>query len=559
MLLPRGRYYKARLNSSNRSFVPHYPSHYRYPSITTPRQILFLALCGGSDGVTRESREDVELNNNLSNRENVVVVGASLAGLLVAVAFARAGYYAKVIEKDDDEEDGCSNSNSNNNIDIDNGQRTALARLRRTRAGTPQARHVHTLLAGGACALDDLLPGIVREIEHQHAVKADLTKIFHVNVDGQWLPSSDEGVRSDTVLCSRPLLEATVRSRVLQMPGISIESGCKATSLIIENGAATGITVRSSKRRGGSTRDIKASLVIDASGRGSRFARWIGDAAACGNISADVPQLEILDVGITEATLLMKPPDDMPKAAASAAMERIFAKSSEDVAWHRRAVLRCEHSPEKGRRYGLLYPVESNLWLVCLAGVNGERPPSDLDGFFEYARSLPDPLIGDLVCAAEAVQQRAARISSTRNQRRRWESVDRPVPGYLAFGDALCAPNPIYGQGVSMAAISARAIGAHLTGAGGTLVFNAETCRCMHGVLARSVDGAWIRATSFDRSRMGGVTLLDRYLTACSRAGLVDRTVRWQVDRAFSLLEPLRTLWLSPQVVARVLAAELRR
>ena len=228
MLLPRGRFYKARLNSSNRSFVPHYPSHYRYPSITTPRQILFLALCGGSDGVTRESREDVEHNNNLSNRENVVVVGASLAGLLVAVAFARAGYYAKVIEKDDDEEDGCSNSNSNNNIDIDNGQRTALARLRRTRAGTPQARHVHTLLAGGACALDELLPGVLREIEHQHAVKADLTKIFHVNVDGQWLPSSDEGVRSDTVLCSRPLLEATVRSRVLQMPGISIESGCNS-------------------------------------------------------------------------------------------------------------------------------------------------------------------------------------------------------------------------------------------------------------------------------------------------------------------------------------------
>jgi choline dehydrogenase-like flavoprotein len=75
-----------------------------------------------------------------------VVVGAGIGGLTAAAALADHFERVVVLERD------------------------ALAREAAHRAGTPQAKHVHALLAGGQHALGDLLPGFEQDLARAGAV-----------------------------------------------------------------------------------------------------------------------------------------------------------------------------------------------------------------------------------------------------------------------------------------------------------------------------------------------------------------------------------------------------
>ena len=129
--------------------------------------------------------------------------------------------------------------------------------------------------------------------------------------------------------------------------------------------------------------------------------------------------------------------------------------------------------------------------MLTLFGLLGDHPPKDPEGFDVFARSLRFSDIHDAVGAAEPIDGPAA-YRFQANVRRRYEQMRQFPEGFLVMGDAICSLNPIYGQGMTVAALQALALRDHLTP--GT----APGCRRVLRALARTIDGPWEMALGAD-------------------------------------------------------------
>ena len=150
---------------------------------------------------------------------------------------------------------------------------------------------------------------------------------------------------------------------------------------------------------------------------------------------------------------------------------------------------------------------EGDRWIVSLNGY-GEQPPTELSAFREFARTLPDPCIYDVVSHADPIGEAQTTLFPA-NVRNRYEFLHRFPKGYLVLGDAISCFNPVYGQGMSVAAMEAVELDKALRGNCSNLaeVFFAQT--------AKIVDAAWSIAAGNDL-RMPGIagpkSLLSRLL-----------------------------------------------
>lgn len=332
----------------------------------------------------------------------VVIVGASLAGAFAAAAACGKGRSVTVLERD------------------------VLPTTRPApRSGVPQGRQPHVFLYRGVLAVEQLLPGFGAEMLEAGAVALNTGDLAWLGEFG-WNPGGSR--QFEVFSASRPLFEHLVLRRVCAMPGVEFRDGIRVESL----------------RRGGpggppwlvdlSDGSIEeADLVVDASGRASRLPLW----------------LSAVDVG---------PARTSEVDARVGYATREYAVRSDNV---KPAGIVLQQTPQT-LAGGSALPVEGDRWLVGAIGSGERRPPRDAAGFTDFLDALTDSALSEIVRTAQPLGDVAVH-RQTANRRHHYERVRDWPSGLLVLGDAFCAFNPIYGQGITVAACEAlllqRAIG----------------------------------------------------------------------------------------------------
>lgn len=388
------------------------------------------------------------------------------------------------------------------------------------RRGVPQGRHTHALLESGRRVLETLYPGLSAQLETDGAVVGDSSADARWFLEGGPLKRSPLGTTA--FLLSRPFLESRVRARTLALPNLECLQATHVDGL-----ATSGDPARvDGVRIGGET--IPADLTVDATGKGSKSRAWL---EAMGYAP---PEEERVEVGVRYTT-------------------RLFRRDPSDFGGDAAAVI---PPTPRGKRGGVMLAQEGGRWTVTLIGYFGQGAPEDLDGFVAYAKSLPAPYVHEVVSRAEPVgEARSAKFPASR--RNRYERLRRFPEGYLVMGDALCCFNPIYGQGMSSAALQAAELGRTLDEGGDAKSFFMRA--------AKVVDNPWSIATGSDLRmpeaegpRTPMLRFVNWYMAKLHRAAHADVELAWAFLRVAALTAPPQSM-LHPRLLMRVAAGWVRR
>jgi 2-polyprenyl-6-methoxyphenol hydroxylase-like FAD-dependent oxidoreductase len=204
-----------------------------------------------------------------------------------------------------------------------------------------------------------------------------------------------------------------------------------------------------------------------------------------------------------------------------------------------------------------MFEIEGDRLLLTVQGVGGDHPPRDDAGFLAFARSLRSPIIHQTIRDAEALTP-VVGFANTANRRRHFERLRRWPERLLAVGDSVCALNPIYAHGMSVAAQTAvRLDHALVRGAGGRLDGLAPAFR---GEVAAAGRAAWMIATGEDlrypttkgSTPTPAMRMQHRYLDRVMAAATADEPTLAAMMDALFLVAPPASLF-RPTVMWRAL------
>jgi 2-polyprenyl-6-methoxyphenol hydroxylase-like FAD-dependent oxidoreductase len=201
-----------------------------------------------------------------------------------------------------------------------------------------------------------------------------------------------------------------------------------------------------------------------------------------------------------------------------------------------------------------MFPIEGDRWIVTLGCWAGDYPPTDEAGYLDFARSLAAPDIYNLISHIEPLSE----ILSYRfpsSLRRHYEKLDRFPVGYLVAGDAICSFNPVYGQGMTSAAMQAAALDGVLQ----TQPTRDLLARHFFKAAAQVVDVPWqltvgedFRYPQTEGPKAPGTDFINRYVERVHKATHTDTVVYGAFLQVMNLMKPPTSL-MHPKIMWRVL------
>jgi 2-polyprenyl-6-methoxyphenol hydroxylase-like FAD-dependent oxidoreductase len=429
--------------------------------------------------------------------KHAIVIGGSMSGLLAARVLTDYFERVTIVERDHFPANG------------------------EQRRGVPQGRHTHGLLASGRRILDELFPGISETLIAAGALDGDVVKDSRWFFEGGCLSKEPSDLRG--LLVSRPVLEGTVRERVLALPNILTMQDRTVEGLVENGGRVSGLKIAGAE-------SPTADLVVDATGRGSHSPQWLEA------IGFPKPHEERVEIAVAYAT-------------------RLFRRCATDL--NGDSVIVIPPTPA-GKRGGAMLGQEGGRWTVTLVSHFGNAPVAELGAFIDFSKTLPAPYIHEVIRAAEPLCDGAV-TRFPASVRHRYEQLEKFPEGYLVIGDAISSFNPIYGQGMSSSALQAMELGKTLAAGSHNLA------RRFFKGAAKVVDMPWSIAVSNDLRmpettgpRNAGVNFVNWYVSRLHRAAHHDQIAALAFLRVANLLAPPPSV-MHPKIVLRVAKGNIFR
>jgi 2-polyprenyl-6-methoxyphenol hydroxylase-like FAD-dependent oxidoreductase len=347
-------------------------------------------------------------NEGAGSSRHAVVVGGSIGGMLAARVLADHFDRVTVIERDQ------------------------LPEGSENRPGVPHARHLHFFFKRGLMVVEELFPGVTADLLGEGSHLLDQGRDFRILYRSGWSPRAEIGLEFCTF--TRPLLEATIRRHLMADSRISLLQGVEVAGLATsaDGSRVEGVRIHPRHYDASTLPEIEtlvAELVVDTSGRGSKAPEWLEAAGFT------APEETVVDAFWGYATRIYEPVEDFKKD------------------WK---TLFLMNRPPYQPRAGIIQPIEGNRWLVTIAGVMHDYPPTDEEGFLKFAKSLSSPELYKAIEHARPLS-RIWGYRRTENRLRHYEKARVPQ-GFAALGDSVCAFNPVYGVGMTLAGLEALAL-----------------------------------------------------------------------------------------------------
>lgn len=339
-------------------------------------------------------------------------------------------------------------------------------------------------------------------------------------------------------MCDRVRLEHTLRAWALEREGVTLRDGCEVLDLEIDHGLARVLGVSVRQRGEAQPRVIPADVIVDATGRGTRAPQWLSRHGF-----GDVETLEVRsNVGYTS---------------------RVFHVPGGNH--HLQLPIVVFPDAPRTRRAGLVFAYGDDGLLVALAGWCRDYVPRSAEGFLKFARLLERPeLARALLGARPSPSEHSFRARA--NLWRRYDRLRRWPDGLVVLGDAISSLNPLYGQGMTVAAMEAEALAAALARLERrrARLEHHGGARRLQRRFARIIRFPWLLVTSEDLRyaategpRPRGLRLLQRFTGALHGLVAYDRLVHERVLALLNLTRSPLSL-LSPRILLRVALHRLR-
>ncbi len=430
--------------------------------------------------------------------QRAVVIGGGVAGLLAARVLTEAVDEVILVERD------------------------AWSDAPVHRRGVPQGRQPHLLLGRGREVLDRLCPGFSADVVaaggHEWDFQGDGRYFSEAGLMAH-RPSGMVGVAG-----SRPLLESVLRRRVSELPGVTPMAPASAEPLL-RGDRVVGVRVR---RSAGQEHEVPADVVVDATGRGSHLPVWL-EWQGYGR-----PPESSLQLGLSYTSWTFpREPGDLDGAA----------------------VCIVAANPELPRG-GSASAIEGDRWLVTASAYYGATVPRDRPGFQAFLESLVSSRIGALIHGREPLEPAPVVHRVPASTRRHYERLPRRPGGLLVLGDAYAGFNPIYGHGMTVAALEALALRADLAhGLDGLADRNARSTARAASAVWDMAAGADLRFPGVPGARPLRTTMLNAWVGRVVRAATRDAEVAEAFLRTVNLMARPESL-LAPTIAGRVLRAQ---
>ncbi|BCL34354.1 FAD-dependent oxidoreductase [Nostoc sp. MS1] len=348
--------------------------------------------------------EQLKVDENLTR---AVVIGSGIAGLVTAQVLTKHFDQVIVIERD-----------ASGELCLRYPQEPAA------RQGVPQSHQTHVLLTQGQRILEQLFPGLKAELADMGSPLIDWTADCPLLLPSGWSPRFASGIT--TRACSRNMLENLLHQRVANNDAVEFLEKTQVIGLLgnTNQTTITGVQIKDTNRI---KAELYADLIVDASGRSSKTPQWLQ------TLGYEKPKETLINSFLGYAT-------------------RLYQSLSSD-SLDLKALYLMPQAPNHTRG-GSLYQIEGDRWMVCLLGVGRDYPPTDEAGFLEFAQSLVSPVVYDAIKNGQSISPIYG-YQRTENRWCHYEQLAKLPENFVLLGDAVCAFNPVYGQGMTIATMGA--------------------------------------------------------------------------------------------------------